>query len=147
MQDYFSKMQGMKGGPAPQPAPPAPAPAPGPMPGPMPGEMPQKSSIDLNKASSPEGKKQQQAAMIFAKVEAALQEMGYYDLPENQGRGAEIQKEIEVLVQAIIEDDAETLKESEIYSFITSRKGQREALREKAPNMADSGGPSNGTQG
>ena len=137
----------MKGGAAPQPAAPAAGPIPGPMPGPMPAEMPQQSPIDLSKGPSGEQKQQQEMAMIVEKIEIALQKIGYYDLPENKGRGPEIQKEISELAQAIVNNDAEALKSSEIYSFITSRKGQREAMREPVSMLTESGGPADGSQG
>jgi hypothetical protein len=136
MQDYFSKMQGMKGGPAPQQS----APAPGPMPGPMPGAMPQQQQgIDMSKAETPD----KQLAKIVMKIIAALKEQGYYDLPENKDQGPKIKQEVEALAQAIVEGDDETVKASPIFKFITQKGGQRDVLREQAPE----GGEANGTQG
>lgn len=135
MQDYFSKMQGMKGGPAPQPAQ---GPMPGPMPGPIPAQMPQqRPGLDVSLAEAPGN----QTKKIIAKIITALQEQGYYDLPENEGQGAKIQQEIELLAQAIVEGDDKTVKSSPIFKFITQKGGQRDTMRETVPGE---GGPVDG---
>lgn len=143
MQDFFSKMQQKQGGAQPQgqQGPSLDALMGG-------GQMaaPQQSAIDMNQAKGPAQQEGEQAAVISMKIEAALQQMGYYELEENQGRGIEIQKEITELVEAIMNDDAEVLKNSEIYAFITSRKGQRESMREPAATMPNLGGMVDGGQ-
>ena len=128
MQDYFSKMQGMKG---PKPAE---QPQQGPMAGPMPGPMPPQPQqaapqLDMSQGMSNEAFAAAQEAAIFQNIAMALKETGFYDLPENKGRGDEIQKLIQEVVKALKENDEDALRGNEIYQYITTQGGQREAMR------------------
>ena len=89
--------------------------------------QPQKSKIDISQGTTKEADQEQDLAMIIAKITAALESQGYYDLPENEGREGEIRQEIEEIARAIVENDTETLKASPIYAFITQKAGQMQA--------------------
>ena len=86
------------------------------------------SKIDVTQGKIPEQKQAEQMSMIVAKITAALESQGYYDLPENQGREEEINAEIQKIAQAIIDGNDEVLQSSEIYKFITQKAGQTQAM-------------------
>lgn len=109
----------------------------------MAGEQQQPQQQQQGMQITPEMVQQQQTVqkpdsqkrMIQSRIVAMLKEKGYYDLPENKGRENEILAEIQELVDAIFENNTEFVQTSDIYSFITSQKGQRDAMRPKEEQM------------
>lgn len=95
----------------------------------------QQVTPDQVKQAQMQQQPEMQVGMLVQKMDQMLQQSGYYDLPENKNRRGEINKELMDIAQALLDGNAEFVKNSEIYQYIVSQKGQRDAMRPKEQQM------------
>lgn len=106
----------------------------------MAGEQPQAQQQQTIQPQAVQGamnaqKPEAQVQMLVQKMDQMLQQTGYYDLPENKSRRGEINKELMDIAQALLDGNAEFVKNSEIYQYITAQKGQRTAMQPAEQQM------------
>lgn len=106
----------------------------------MAGEQPQAQQKQTIQPQAVQGamnaqKPEAQVQVLVQKMMQVLQETGYFDLPENKNRRGEINKELMDIAQALLDGNAEFVKNSEIYQYITAQKGQRTAMQPAEQQM------------
>jgi hypothetical protein len=106
----------------------------------MAGEQPQAQQQQTIQPQAVQGamnaqKPEAQLQVLIQKMMQVLQETGYFDLPENKSRRGEINKELMDIAQALLDGNAEFVKNSEIYQYITAQKGQRTAMQPAEQQM------------